>query len=272
MERAETVETSRLPQFEPSFVRKIGSRPPDASNLSRTPAGVMVHPLSGRWQVKHVRPFVPRSWKNGLSVSMRPAVEKVWAAPVGFTNGSRKSCRLSPDAIQDVAGVDTGNGSDDGPRLANIGMWGLKEFDALLVTVDGVPVRVEVEAEPGDVFGDEMHPRTQPGADTEASLEIELLDAIRSVHEGHKRIPPEIASELAEHAADDALTSREMDVLRLIAAGNANKQIADKLCIEETTVKSHISSLLSKLGANDRTHAVTIGLQRGIIELDTLQK
>lgn len=100
----------------------------------------------------------------------------------------------------------------------------------------------------------------------------ELLDAIRSVHEGHKRIPPEIASELAEHAADDALTSREMDVLRLIAAGNANKQIADKLCIEETTVKSHISSLLSKLGANDRTHAVTIGLQRGIIELDTLQK
>jgi DNA-binding NarL/FixJ family response regulator len=100
----------------------------------------------------------------------------------------------------------------------------------------------------------------------------ELLDAIRSVHAGHKRIPPEIAAELAEHAADDSLSSREIDVLRLIAAGNANKQIADKLSIEETTVKSHISSILSKLNANDRTHAVTIGLQRGIIELGIPQK
>jgi DNA-binding NarL/FixJ family response regulator len=97
----------------------------------------------------------------------------------------------------------------------------------------------------------------------------ELLEAIRSVHAGHKRIPPEIAAELAEHAADDALSSREIDVLRLIAAGNSNKQIADKLSIGETTVKSHISNILSKLGANDRAHAVTIGLQRGIIELET---
>jgi DNA-binding NarL/FixJ family response regulator len=100
----------------------------------------------------------------------------------------------------------------------------------------------------------------------------ELLNAIRSVHAGHKRIPPEIAAELAEHAADDSLSSREIDVLRLVAAGNANKQIADKLSIEETTVKSHISSILSKLSANDRTHAVTIGLQRGIIDLDIPQK
>ena len=96
----------------------------------------------------------------------------------------------------------------------------------------------------------------------------ELLDAIRSVHAGHKRIPPEIAAELAEHAADDQLSSREIDVLRLIGAGNANKQIADKLSIGETTVKNHISNILSKLGANDRAHAVTIALQRGIIELD----
>ena len=100
----------------------------------------------------------------------------------------------------------------------------------------------------------------------------ELLDAIRSVHAGHKRIPPEIAAELAEHAADDQLSSREIDVLRLIGAGNANKQIADKLSIEETTVKNHISNILSKLGANDRAHAVTIALQRGIIELDVRQR
>ena len=104
------------------------------------------------------------------------------------------------------------------------------------------------------------------------NVRTELLDAIRSVHAGHKRIPPEIAAELAEHAAEDELSSREIDVLRLIAAGNGNKQIADKLSIEETTVKSHVSSILSKLGANDRTHAVTIGLQRGIIELGLPQK
>ena len=100
----------------------------------------------------------------------------------------------------------------------------------------------------------------------------ELLEAIRSVHAGHKRIPPEIAAELAEHAADDQLSSREIDVLRLIGEGNANKQIADKLSIAETTVKNHISNILSKLGANDRTHAVTIALQRGIIELDIRQR
>ena len=95
----------------------------------------------------------------------------------------------------------------------------------------------------------------------------ELLDAIRAVHAGQKRIPPEIAAQLADHATDDALTEREIDVLRLVAAGNANKRIADQLSIGEATVKSHISNILSKLRANDRSHAVTIGLKRGIIEL-----
>jgi len=95
----------------------------------------------------------------------------------------------------------------------------------------------------------------------------ELLDAIRAVHAGHKRIPPEIAAQLAEHATDDALTEREIQILKLIAAGNANKHIADQLSIGEATVKSHVSNILSKLGANDRSHAVTIGLKRGMIEL-----
>jgi DNA-binding NarL/FixJ family response regulator len=95
----------------------------------------------------------------------------------------------------------------------------------------------------------------------------ELLETIRAVHSGQKRIPPEIAAELAQHVADDDLTPREIDVLRLIAAGNANKQIADQLSIGEATVKSHVTNILSKLGANDRAHAVTIGLKRGIIQL-----
>src|SRR5580700_2085925 len=95
----------------------------------------------------------------------------------------------------------------------------------------------------------------------------ELLETIRAVHAGHKRIPPDIAAELAEHAADDELTSRELDVLRLIAAGNSNKLVADQLSIGEATVKSHVTNILSKLGANDRVHAVTIALKRGIIQL-----
>jgi len=100
----------------------------------------------------------------------------------------------------------------------------------------------------------------------------ELLDTIRAVHAGQKRVPPEIAAELADHAADDLLTEREIGVLKLIAAGNSNKQIADQLAIGEATVKSHVTNILSKLSANDRAHAVTIGLMRGIIELDHPQK
>jgi len=95
----------------------------------------------------------------------------------------------------------------------------------------------------------------------------ELLETIRAVHAGEKRMPPEIAAALADHATDDALTFREIDVLRLIAAGNANKNIADHLGIGEATVKTHVTNILSKLGANDRAHAVTIGLKRGIIDL-----
>jgi len=95
----------------------------------------------------------------------------------------------------------------------------------------------------------------------------ELLGTIRAVHAGQKRIPPEVAAELADHAADESLTLREIDVLRLISTGNANKEIAARLSIAEDTVKSHITNILAKLGANDRTHAVTIGLKRGIIEL-----
>jgi DNA-binding NarL/FixJ family response regulator len=98
-------------------------------------------------------------------------------------------------------------------------------------------------------------------------LRKELLETIRAVHAGQKRIPPEVAAELADHAIDDALTSREIDVLRLIAGGNANKLIADRLSITEETVKGHVKNILSKLGASDRTHAVTIALKRGIINL-----
>src|SRR5215813_7306213 len=98
-------------------------------------------------------------------------------------------------------------------------------------------------------------------------LRKELVETIRSVHAGKKKIPPEIAIEIAEHHSDDALTEREIEVLRLVAAGNANKIVAHHLAISEETVKAHMRSILSKLGANDRTHAVTIALKRGIIDI-----
>jgi DNA-binding NarL/FixJ family response regulator len=98
-------------------------------------------------------------------------------------------------------------------------------------------------------------------------LRVYLLDTIRAVHAGHKRIPPEIASDMAEFAADDSLTAREIQVLQQVATGNANKIIADKLTISEDTVKAHMKSILSKLGANDRTHAVTIAMRRGFLDM-----
>ncbi len=94
----------------------------------------------------------------------------------------------------------------------------------------------------------------------------ELVDTIRSVHTGHRRIPAEIASEIAEHVSDDALSSREIEVLKCAAAGSANKSIASQLGITEDTVKAHMKNVLAKLYANDRTHAVTIAIKRGIID------
>jgi DNA-binding NarL/FixJ family response regulator len=100
-----------------------------------------------------------------------------------------------------------------------------------------------------------------------AKVNEELLDTIRCVRAGQRRIPPEVAAEVAEYTAKEALSDREVEVLRLVATGNANKEIAAKLSIGEDTVKKHVTNILAKLEANDRTHAVTIALKRGIIEM-----
>jgi DNA-binding NarL/FixJ family response regulator len=97
-------------------------------------------------------------------------------------------------------------------------------------------------------------------------LRKELLETIRIVNSGNRRIPPEVAAELADHLADDALSEREMEILHQVASGNSNKLIASHLRISEATVKGHMKNILSKLGANDRTHAVTIAIKRGIID------
>ena len=94
----------------------------------------------------------------------------------------------------------------------------------------------------------------------------DLPESIRAVHSGRRRIPPEIAEALVEHVADDALTEREVEVLRRVATGTANKVIAFELSVSEATVKAHMKNILAKLGANDRTHAVTIAVKRGFLE------
>jgi DNA-binding NarL/FixJ family response regulator len=94
-----------------------------------------------------------------------------------------------------------------------------------------------------------------------------LVEMIRQVHLGKKRIPPEIAASLAEHFSDEALTDREMDVLRHIAGGNRNRDIAGRLFISEETVKVHMRHIMEKLGASDRTQAVAIAVRRGIVQL-----
>ena len=120
---------------------------------------------------------------------------------------------------------------------------------------------------PGDVQVSRALKAGARGYLLKGMLRKELSETIRAVHAGHKRLSSEAAAEIAEHAIDDALTPREIDVLRLVAAGNANKEIGAQLLLTEVTVKTHVKNILAKLGANDRTHAVTIALKRGIIDL-----
>jgi DNA-binding NarL/FixJ family response regulator len=100
-----------------------------------------------------------------------------------------------------------------------------------------------------------------------ATLRRDLLDTIRAVYLGQRRVPAEVASELAQHAMDDALTEREIEVLKQVAAGCSNKVVAERLLISEDTVKGHVRNILSKLEASDRTHAVTIAVRRGYFDL-----
>jgi DNA-binding NarL/FixJ family response regulator len=126
---------------------------------------------------------------------------------------------------------------------------------------------IVVTTYPGDVQALQALKAGASGYLLKSSLGDDLVDAIRAVHVGKRCIPAEIASEIGQYAADDALTEREIEVLRRVAAGQSNKQIAQGLEVSESTVKAHIHSILPKLNANDRTHAVTIALKRGILEL-----
>jgi len=119
----------------------------------------------------------------------------------------------------------------------------------------------------GDILASRALKAGAAGYLLKSMLRRDLLDTIRLVHSGRRHIPAEVAQSLAEHQGDALLTEREVDVLQLVAAGRSNKIVADELSISEETVKSHMKSIMQKLSANDRTHAVTIAMQRGILSL-----
>jgi DNA-binding NarL/FixJ family response regulator len=156
---------------------------------------------------------------------------------------------------------------------------GITLMDIQMPEVDGIDALMTIRAEFPDArvimlttyVGDVQAMRAlKAGAQgylLKTLLQKELLRTIRDVHAGRRRIGQDVAAELAEHATDDALSPREVDVLQLVADGNSNKRIADRLELSEDTVKGHVKNILSKLGANDRTHAVTIGIKRGIMAL-----
>jgi DNA-binding NarL/FixJ family response regulator len=119
----------------------------------------------------------------------------------------------------------------------------------------------------GDVLAQRALKAGAQGYVLKGMIRKDLLDTIRSVYKGLKRIHPVVAAELANHLGDEVVSDREVEVLRLVAAGNSNKRVAAFLSISEETAKGHVKSLLAKLGATDRTHAVTLGLMRGIFFL-----
>jgi DNA-binding NarL/FixJ family response regulator len=153
--------------------------------------------------------------------------------------------------------------------LMDIQMPDLSGLDALAAIREEAPTAriVVLTTVGGDIHALRAFKAGASGYLLKNTLRKDLIDTIRLVHAGKKRIPPEIARELAEHSMDDTLTARELDVLRGLARGGSNGAIASALSISEHTVKNHVKSILAKLGATDRTHAVMIGLKRGFIDL-----
>ena len=153
--------------------------------------------------------------------------------------------------------------------LMDLQMPEMSGFDAIVAIRDGFPgARIIVlTTYTGDVQAQRAIKAGAHGYLLKNLLHKELLQTIRAVHAGRKALAAEVAAQVAEHTGEEGLSLKEIEVLRLIAAGNANKEVAAQLSITEETVKSRVKNILDKLRANDRTHAVTIGLKRGIIDL-----
>jgi len=153
--------------------------------------------------------------------------------------------------------------------LMDLRLPGTNGMDALIAIRGEFPSAKIIMLTTSDSDG-EIHRALRAGASgylLKSTPKGELLHAIRSVHAGQKQVTAEAAARLAEHLGEEDLTCRELEVLRLIQEGNRNKQIADRLGIAETTVNFHIKNIVEKLHANDRTHAVTIAIRRGLLQI-----
>ena len=152
--------------------------------------------------------------------------------------------------------------------LMDIHLPGMSGIEAMLAIRAEFPTAriVVLTAYRGDIQALKAFKAGAVGYLLKNMLRKELLDTIRIVHAGRRRIPDEIAKELGEHSLEDALTEREIEVLKMVASGTSNKVIASELALAEPTVKSHLKNIFQKLGANDRTHAVTIAIRRGYID------
>jgi DNA-binding NarL/FixJ family response regulator len=152
--------------------------------------------------------------------------------------------------------------------LMDIHLPGMSGIEAMLAIRAEFPTAriVVLTAYRGDIQALKAFKAGAVGYLLKNMLRKELLDTIRIVHAGRRRIPDEIAKELGEHSLEDTLTEREIEVLKMVASGTSNKVIASQMSLAEPTVKSHLKNIFQKLGANDRTHAVTIAIRRGYID------
>jgi DNA-binding NarL/FixJ family response regulator len=153
--------------------------------------------------------------------------------------------------------------------LMDLRLPDLSGIDAMITILSGSPQArvIMVTSSEGDVEMERALAGGAKGYILKSMPPREVLEAIRKVHAGKKAIPPEIAAQLANHMSDEALTAREIEVLQQVAEGNRNRDIADRLFISEGTVKVHLQHIMDKLGASDRTQAITIAVRRGIIRL-----
>jgi DNA-binding NarL/FixJ family response regulator len=200
-----------------------------------------------------------------LAVDDHPLLREGIAALIG----SEDDMELIGEASNGREGIDLFRKHQPDITLMDLQMPEMNGIDAIGAIRGEFPdARIIVlTTHPGDVQVSRALKAGARGYLLKGMLRKELLETIRAVHAGQKRLSGEAAAEIAEHVADNSLTPREIDVLRLVGAGNANKEIGAQLSLTEVTVKSHVKNILAKLGANDRTHAVTIALKRGIIDL-----
>jgi DNA-binding NarL/FixJ family response regulator len=198
-----------------------------------------------------------------LAVDDHPIVRDGIAALVG----SQRDMRLVAEASTGREAIEQFRAQSPDITLMDLQMPEMSGIDALIAIRGEFPsAKVIVLTSYG---GDALAARAlKAGALAyvlKGLVRKELLDTIRAVHRGLKRIHPDVAAQLVTHLGEDALSTREIEVLTLVAAGNSNKLIGSRLSISEDTVKAHLKSILAKLGANDRTHAVTLALERGIL-------